>query len=245
MVSTDYLFEKYYYSNPTFADGTATFHELCNAVIPRATHILEIGAGFDNMTSAHLARLGTLVAVDISEEVRLNSNASAAIVYDGKSLPFEDASFHSCVSDYVIEHIEEPGAHFREVARVLKPGGHYCFRTPNRFHYVAFASWLLPHGIHRLMSNPLRGRSADAPEPYPTHYRANTRAAVRRVCRKSNLDIQTMLMVEAEPSYGRCHPIAFMPMVAYERIVNRWSILDQFRANIFCVARKRALPRST
>ena len=52
----------------------------------------------------------------------------------GDALPFPNGAFNCVLSDNVVEHI--PGAflspHFREVFRVLKSGGRYVFRTPNR-----------------------------------------------------------------------------------------------------------------
>ena len=46
-------------------------------------------------------------------------------VADGRSLPFEDASFDHAYSISVLEHIEEPGdaEALRELARVVRPGG--------------------------------------------------------------------------------------------------------------------------
>ncbi|MGI9074200.1 MAG: class I SAM-dependent methyltransferase [Bryobacteraceae bacterium] len=215
------------------------FHRLCSARIPRNAKILEIGAGPENKTSAHLASIGTTVGVDISGEIQLNRSVSSAVVYDGQRLPFDDASFDCCVSNYVIEHIKNPESHFREVARVLRPGGRYCFRTPNLWHYVALSSRLLPHAIQKRLANPLRALDSSAHEPYPTQYRANTRHSLSRLCGQSALDIETILMIEAEPSYGRCHPLVFFPMMIYERLVNVWSALQIFRANIFAVVVKR------
>lgn len=238
MISTERLFEKYYYSNPAFVDGTTTFHRLLNENIPKGSKILEIGAGSSNPTSAYLSSIGSLIAADVSNEVRLNASADFSVVFDGESLPFENASFDSCVSNYVIEHIAKPKIHFQEVSRVLKPGGIYCFRTPNLWHYVTFASWLLPHAVHRRAANWMRGLPTNAHDPYPTEYRANTERRLRKFCDHSHLRIRKTALVEAEPSYGRFHPAAFIPMMLYEKTVNRCLLLQRFRANIFCIAVK-------
>jgi len=243
-MDTERLFQKYYYSDPAFIDGTTQFHRFCCDRIQAGARILEVGAGPSNRTSAYLASIGTVVGVDVSDEVLGNHFLAAADVYDGGVLPYEDGSFDACVSDYVLEHILDPAEHFRQVARVLKPGGAYCFRTPNLLHYVTMASWLLPHSLHRGFANRLRGLGSGHHEPYPTVYRSNRRNAIKRECQSAGLDLEDLLWIEKEPSYGRAHSLLFFPMMLYERLVNRARILEVFRVNILGCARRGEPARS-
>lgn len=149
------LFAKHYYSRPDFVDGTTEFHRLCAKFIPVGERVLEIGPGPTNPTSAFLASRGIVVGADISDEVLGNQCLAEARVYDGQQIPFEDASFAACVSDYVLEHVADPTGHLREVCRVLQPGGVYCFRTPNLWHYVTVGSKILPHWLHLHLTNRL------------------------------------------------------------------------------------------
>jgi SAM-dependent methyltransferase len=54
-------------------------------------------------------------------------------VGDGRSLPFEDASFDHAYSISVLEHIEEPGdaEALAELARVVRPGGRVLVTLPH------------------------------------------------------------------------------------------------------------------
>ena len=54
-------------------------------------------------------------------------------VGDGRSLPFEDASFDHAYSVSVLEHIPEPGDEeaLRELARVVRPGGRLVVTLPH------------------------------------------------------------------------------------------------------------------
>jgi SAM-dependent methyltransferase len=228
---TKALFDRYYWSKPDFRNGTEQFHALCAANLARGGALLEIGAGPSNATSDYLATLGPLTGLDVSEEVRGNTALAEARVFDGRAFPFADASFSGCVSNYVLEHVEDPGAHFRQVARVLRPGGAYLFRTPNRWHYVAVASRMLPHFVHVRAANRLRKLSEDAHEPWKTFYRANHGGRLRRLAREAGLEARELRVIEPEPSYGAAHAALFYPMMAYERTVNATAALAGLRAN--------------
>jgi SAM-dependent methyltransferase len=235
---TDHLYAKYYYSCPEFVDGTKTFHRLIQSQVKSGSLILEVGSGPTNPTSKYLATLGTLIGVDISREVKTNIALKEAHVFDGTRLPFSDGQFDACVSDWVIEHVHDPFTHFREVARTLKVGGVYCFRTPNQWHYFTLGSKLLPYSAHLRIANKLRNLPAGAHDPYSTAYRANTRPRIRRLCAGTGLAPVTLVAIEKEPSYGRCHPALFYPMFAYERLVNSCNALQVFRASILAALRK-------
>ena len=232
---TDALFERYYYARPSFRPGTPLFHDMCRRHIPDRARVLEIGPGRSNSTTSFLSSFTTVIGVDISEEARLNSALSDSYIYDGKSLPFAGACFDACVSNYVAEHLTSPEEHLAEIARVLRPGGVYCLRTPNMRHYIPLISRCLPHRLHLRWANPMRRLEGDVADPFPTHYRLNTGRSLRNYSRRAGLEPIQITYVEAEPTYGRCHPLLFYPMMLYERLVNTSNLLETFRMNILAV----------
>jgi SAM-dependent methyltransferase len=236
------LFDRYYYSRAAYIGGTELFHQLCRSRLVTGGRILEIGAGPANPTTAFLASLGPVSGLDVSAEVLANPNLADARVYDGIKMPLPGEAFDLCVSNYVLEHVADPASHFQEVFRVLKPAAAYCFRTPNRWHYVTMAASLVPHSIHLRLANKLRALDAGAHDPWPTVYRANTRRTLRRLARRSGLLPEELRMIEAEPSYGAAHPLLFYPMMAYERVVNSSDLFSLFRVNILATFRKPGSP---
>ncbi|MEE8408525.1 MAG: methyltransferase domain-containing protein [Myxococcota bacterium] len=50
---------------------------------------------------------------------------------DIHSLPLPDASFDHVFSNCVVEHLDDPPRVFREVRRVLQPGGRFVFTVPS------------------------------------------------------------------------------------------------------------------
>ena len=234
------LFDKYY-PKSRFEGGTVPFFRLCRDNISSHSRILEIGAGPTNECTKTLSGIGDVTGIDIDPDVKNNRFLSQAVVYDGRNMPFKDATFDACVSNWVLEHVEHPVEHFREVARVLRPGGVYCLRTPNLYHYVSMGARLLPHSMHLLIANRLRRLPADAHDPYPTWFRSNSRNKLKKLCRMAGLDQPAITMLEPEPDYGRAHPILFYPFMAYERLVNGSRIFEGVRLTILLAAHKPAV----
>lgn len=61
----------------------------------------------------------------------------------GEALPFADRSFDAVFCCDVLEHVTDADRVIHEVARVLRPGGIFCFDTINR----TWLSWLVVIGI--------------------------------------------------------------------------------------------------
>jgi len=236
-----HVLSKYYYGQPGWSDGTTQFHSLVGRYAGEGREILELGAGPANRTTEFLAGRGIVTGVDVDPDVLANRFCSRAIVYDGIKLPLPSNSFDVVVSNYVCEHIENPAAVCREVHRVLRPGGAFVFRTPNLWHYVSIISSLTPHWLHRLVANRARALSGHH-EPYPTFHRMNTRRTCRRILRGQGFQIVHCTCIEPEPSYAMGTPLMFYPALAWERLINASTSLEDLRANILCVARKASKP---
>lgn len=236
------LYEKYYFSRPGYQGGTLPFYELCHRTIPAHSALLEIGAGPSNEGSEEFAKIGPLTGVDISADVLGNKSLQHAAVFDGVHLPFPDRSFDAVVSNWVMEHVAEPLPHLKEVQRVLRPGGMYCFRTINLFHYMPIGSKIIPRELHVRTSRSLRRMGEDQHDPYPTYYRANTRGKLRRLFREADFAGIDFHMIECEPCYTAGRALLFYPMMAYERVVNASSLLEEFRIILAAVGRTHGTP---
>jgi SAM-dependent methyltransferase len=70
------------------------------------------------------------VGVDIAVSGHNHAESEIDVYYDGKTLPFDDASFDAAVSFEVFEHVFNIDAMLVELRRTLKPGGRIVLTMP-------------------------------------------------------------------------------------------------------------------
>ncbi|HWO08031.1 MAG TPA: methyltransferase domain-containing protein [Polyangiaceae bacterium] len=98
---------------------------------------LAAGSGY---TSRRLEELGfDVTAYDIFTEQFVPRDIIIRKADLNQPLPEEDGALDAVLALEVIEHLENPRAFLREIARVLKPGGSLVLSTPN---IVTFGSKL-------------------------------------------------------------------------------------------------------
>ncbi len=101
------------------------------AKIKSGTEVLEIGSGPGHVADT-LARAGAeVVGIDFSPEmVSIATRAYPEIDFkqaDAEDIPFEATTFDAVIANFVVHHLAQPEKVFREITRVLKPGGRFVF----------------------------------------------------------------------------------------------------------------------
>jgi len=152
------------------------------------------------------------------------------------AIPFADETFDIVVADNVLEHLREPAKTFREVHRVLKPGGVFVAKTPNKWHYMPIIARLTPHSFHEWF-NQLRGRSSV--DTFRTLYRANSRRDIRRLAREAGFEVLALELTEGRPEYLRLTTPTYLLGMIYERGVNSTEWLAGLRILLTVELRKR------
>lgn len=118
--------------------------------------LIDLGCGKAPLYLVYRGQVASVTCVDWPESMHGGEYLDRTCDLSAP-LPFEDASFDTIVLSDVLEHIAEPQALFREMARILAPGGTLLMNTP-------FFYWLheTPHDYHRYTEFALRRLAAGA-----------------------------------------------------------------------------------
>jgi ubiquinone/menaquinone biosynthesis C-methylase UbiE len=109
--------------------GPVHFQTLEQELEPVARYLtgrfLNAGCGSRDIRSFLMKHgVTTVTRYDIASE------DSEVVIGPLESMPFEQASFDSVLCNAVLEHVADPEAAMRELARVVRPGGHVVVAVP-------------------------------------------------------------------------------------------------------------------
>lgn len=201
------------------ADGHIEFYTRVNALIDQDSRVLDFGAGRGHWAVDSIpamsrklrwlrGRVAEVVGTDVEDVVLSNPSLDTALVTKaGEPLPFEDGTFDLIIADYVLEHVEEHDAPdvVRDLMRVLKPGGWFAARTPNKWGMIGMGARFIPNRWHvRLLSRLQPGRKEE--DVFPTRYSMNTRRDLRRLFAPHGVYVYGHT---SEPTYFGTSPTAW------------------------------------
>jgi SAM-dependent methyltransferase len=193
-----------------------TFAETVASRASDGTRVLDIGCGFDTRTLATIK--GRRVGIDLVSSFRPAAGVHV-LRASGEQLPFGDETFDLVCCRSVLEHVEDPGALFGEVRRVLRANGSFVFVTPNRWDYVSLVSTVVPDAWHPWLVHRLTGRAEE--KTFPTLYRANTVSALRRLASTASLGVDSLKLSRQHPHYLRRSLVLYSLGVVFEQLVQR------------------------
>jgi len=136
----------------------------------------------------------------------------------GEALPFQNESFDLVIALWVLEHLARPEVVLSEIGRVLVPGGHLIFLTPNALHPLIWANRLsgaLPALQHLLIPRLYARAEADT---FRVRYRANTPARLRALAAAHGFRVASLRAIQ-DPTYLAFDDLFFQVSALFERML--------------------------
>ncbi len=123
----------------------AAVKQLYSEVLPREARLLDLMSSWRSHLPDGLAPKAVVGLGMNAEEMADNPQLTEVVLHDlnrDTTLPFEDAAFDGVMCCVSVQYMIEPVAVFREVNRVLRPGGPFVLTFSNRcFPMKAVALW--------------------------------------------------------------------------------------------------------
>ncbi len=165
-----------------------------------AVNALEVGCGRQSPLGIFKDKLNLLAGIDVElEDLKANVDIAAVAMANGIGLPFQSGAFDLVFSKTVIEHMSNPTKFFREVHRVLRPGGVFVWATSNLQSLPILLSHLTPLAVHKWVYRRIFGSKLDF-DQFPTYYRANTKKMLHRYLTESGF-AKIMFYTACWPQY--------------------------------------------
>lgn len=241
---------KYYsrfYPESRFGDfsdvsGTIRFYTRVRALLEPHFSVLDIGCGrgsqaatmssLEKLLRVYKGQSKHVLGIDLDPIGETNPTLDEFRLIEGPTWPVADGSIDLAVTDWTMEHVEDPEAFLRECHRVLKPGGFLCMRTANRLGYVVALSSLIPNHIHTKILNKVQPDREDQ-DVFPTVYRCNTVGKLRHALKGMGFDA-CVYGHNPEPSYLGFSLPSYALGVLYQKIVPR-----MWGTTLFAYAQKK------
>jgi SAM-dependent methyltransferase len=218
--------ERYRAIRPGWKSSGDQLEAMVRSHVTSSSRVLDLGCGRGGVVELFWRDVELAAGLDPDTPSLSGHRAASMPVVRGvgERLPFVDASFDLIVCLWVLEHLNEPATTLREVRRVLRPGGHFVFVTPNLRNPLMLANRIgkaLPALQRRLVPRFYGRVEADT---FPVQYRANTVEAIRALSRGVGLEVYDLRVVP-DPTYLALNSFMFRASVMSERLMPKgWGV---------------------
>lgn len=166
----------------------AQIEQILKKTVPEGSKILEVGAGTGWQARELAARGYEVSAIDIPTSNHGKARIWPIVDFDGRRIPFPDASFDIVYSSNVLEHVFDIVTLNCEMARVLRPGGHAVHYVPTSawraWSLAAFYPALFRDASRRLRARPVVMAAAGIGPVTPATTALPARSLVAKVLRR-------------------------------------------------------------
>jgi len=213
------------------------YEALLGRVVRKTQVVLDVGCGRDFPVAPYLLRLGAEVhGIDPVADPTAAPPGVSVSKGSAESIPYPADSFDVVTSRCVFEHLEHPEAVFKEIHRVLKPGGYLIFLTPSKYDYISVAARIIPNSLHGRIIHRLEGR--DEHDTFPTFYRANSAGAIERLAMATGFKVDEVGYLNQYPYLLMFSPLLCRIAIAYDEAIRHRRCLHALQAWVLGLLRR-------
>ena len=227
---------------PTLAYSQHLYEQVLDQYVTSETEWLDLGCGHHLLPEGRkkeesdlIGRCKRIIGID-SDMWSLQKHQTISLRARGDItwLPFRDGSFDLVTANMVVEHLDRPADQFAEVSRVLKPGGHFIFHTPNSYGYFSLMRRLVPTSLNVKLAKFLEARGAE--DIFPVQYKANTRKEIYELAKAVGFAVVKIKMVVTDAIFSPVPPLMVFELIWIRTLMTE--PLKPLRTNIIGILRR-------
>ena len=219
------------------------YGDILRKYIPKGAVWLDMGCGRQILpewgASLHeqkdlVNQSSRLIGLDVDSALHEHPFLHDRVIGLGNNLPFKAESLDLVSANMVMEHVDDPPQVFKEVNRVLRPGGRFIFHTPNFKNYLILIASLISSGIKNKIVWLLEQRREE--DVFKTFYRSNTTEAVQELATKNGLKVVSLATYGSSGSFERLGPLGVLEVLLLKLVSPPF--FSQCNATIIAVLEK-------
>lgn len=219
------------------------FENTVDRLLDQDSVLLDAGCGRTMpVLKGYIGKAKKLIGVELVEFTEAVPGIQS-INSDLENIPLPDGSVDLIMSRSVFEHLVYPDAVYREMHRLLRPGGHLVFLTANLWDYGTLIAKMVPNRYHAGIVKKVEGRAEE--DVFPTAFKTNSRKAVAKLAADTGFEIAEIRYLAQYPSYFMFNGVLFFIGMCYERIISKFDSLAFLRGWIMVTIRKKGEPESS
>jgi SAM-dependent methyltransferase len=215
-----------------------SFEMQVNELLRPESALLDVGCGRSApVLSKYVGRARRLIGLDVIP-FEIETQIPGVELHNGSiaATGFPEASVDLVMARSVMEHVAEPMRAFREMHRILTPGGSFVFLTANLWDYASLIAKIVPNRWHPEIVQRVEGRAPE--DVFPVEYKCNTKSSIRRFAAAAGFEVSRLDYLGQYPAYFLFNGPLFLLATGYEKLIARTPALHFLRGWLLAVLRR-------